>query len=229
MFLLIIISVPPSSLSLSLSIGIVLNHDFGENWFRLLTFPILVGVTTAHFPGGDQIIAHLHSIFILVQVLLHFPWARIDFDRSPSSSGGGHNRSLSWWGSHHFLASAAICAVFWVNLDYLPSRDRRSWVDRLACTPCAKSVTGLNQLRYSKSILTPLPQQLDSSKYIGGTKRAQKFKPTQMILRKFSSVWKPIELYILDLDDINFTDAIKSITYIKEIVVLNVETWWKAM
>ena len=79
----IIIIVPPSSLSLSSSIGIILHHDFGEDWFQSLTFTILMGVTTAHFPGGDQIIARLHSIFILVQVSLHFPLARITFDRLP--------------------------------------------------------------------------------------------------------------------------------------------------
>ena len=79
--------------------------------------------------------AHLHSIFILVQVSCHFPLARNDFDCSPSSFNGGQKRSLSWWGSRQFLISAIVCAVFWVNLDYLPSHNRRSRVDRFTCTP----------------------------------------------------------------------------------------------
>ena len=43
----IIIVVPPSSLSLSSSssIGIILHHDFGDDWFRLLTFLVPMGVT----------------------------------------------------------------------------------------------------------------------------------------------------------------------------------------
>ena len=40
----IIIIVPPSSLSLSSSIGIILHHDFGEDWFRSLTFLVPMGV-----------------------------------------------------------------------------------------------------------------------------------------------------------------------------------------
>ena len=70
----IIIIVPPSSLSLSSSIGIILHHDFGEDWFRSLTFPVPMGVTTAHLHGGDWLIACLHSIFILVHVHSTFLW-----------------------------------------------------------------------------------------------------------------------------------------------------------
>ena len=94
-----------------------------------------MGLTTAHFPSGDQIIARLYAIFILVHISLPFPLTMIIFDRSPSTSGGGHNRSFSLWGSHRFLSSATICAVFWVNLDYLPSHYRRSRVDRFTYTP----------------------------------------------------------------------------------------------
>ena len=148
-------------------------------------------VTTACFPGQDQIIAHLHSIFISVQVSFHFPLAmiasdhsssqfrwglqpltflvmiesllaytpffilfyisfhflftRIDFNHSPSSFGGGHDRSLSWWGLHRFLASATVCSVFWVNLNHLPSHNRRSWVDHFTCTPSLVRVPVLGE------------------------------------------------------------------------------------
>ena len=77
-----------------------------------------MGVT--NFRGGDHFIARLHRIFILVHISLHFPLTRIDFDRSPSTSRGGHNHSLSWWGSHRFLANATDCVVFSVNLDFYP-------------------------------------------------------------------------------------------------------------
>ena len=77
----IIIIVPPSSLSLS--IGIIFHHDFGEDWFWSLSITVPVGVTTTHFPDGDQIVACLHSIFILVHILLNFPLTSIDFDHSP--------------------------------------------------------------------------------------------------------------------------------------------------
>ena len=115
-----------------------------------------MGVTTADFPGGDWIIACLHSNFILVYISLHFPLKRIYFYRTPSSFGGGQNHSLSWRGSRQFLASATTCVVFWVNFDYLPSHDTRSRVDRFACTEkhsftcwCSNSPWGLHMIAHT--------------------------------------------------------------------------------
>ena len=47
-----------------------------------------MGVTIAHFLGGDQNIACLHSVLIPAQVSLHFLLERINFvPHLPSSSG----------------------------------------------------------------------------------------------------------------------------------------------
>ena len=130
--------------TLFIVIVIIYRYHFASwFWWGLLLIthlPNFGGVTTAHFLGGDRIIVRFHSIFITVQVSCHFRLAMTDFDRSPSSFGGGHNRSLSWWGLRWFLARGTVCAVFWVNLDYLPSHNRRSWVDHFICTPTPAKV-----------------------------------------------------------------------------------------
>ena len=59
-----------------------------------------MGVTPLTFLVGFSLALHFHFDPSFVPQV---PWMRIHFDRSPSSSGGGHNRLLSWWGSRRFL------------------------------------------------------------------------------------------------------------------------------
>ena len=65
---------------------------------------------------------------------LHFPLTRTYFHRSPCTSGGGHNHSLSWWRLCRFLTSIIVSVVFSVNLNYLPFQDSKVKSTRHGCS-----------------------------------------------------------------------------------------------
>ena len=83
-----------------------------EERFRSLTFPVPVGVTTAHSSGGDRVARSLHrhpSLPFTFRSTL--TWRGTILIAHLHSFGGGYNRSLSGWGSSRSLARCITCPL----------------------------------------------------------------------------------------------------------------------